>query len=101
MAWSDLLAWFRRPRRLAGRQVVMFTRNGCHLCALAWTQLEAARQRWGFQLSKVDVDGDAELTAKYGNVVPVVTVNGTVRFRGSVNAVLLERLLRAEALRQD
>jgi hypothetical protein len=29
--------------------------------------------------------------------VPVVTVNGKVRFRGEVNNVLLDRLLRAEA----
>jgi glutaredoxin len=79
----------------------MFTRSGCHLCETAWAHLEAARQRWGFDLRMVDVDGDSELAAKYGNEVPVVTVDGTVRFRGIVNAVLLERLLRAEALRKD
>jgi glutaredoxin len=101
VAWSDLLAWFRRPRPMTGRQVVMYTRSGCHLCEVAWGQLEAARQRWGFLLRLVDVDGDAELAAKYGNEVPVVTVDGTVRFRGIVNAVLLERLLRAEALRRE
>jgi glutaredoxin len=79
----------------------MYTRSGCHLCEAAWEQLETARQRWGFVLTTVDVDGDAELTAKFGNEVPVVTVDGTVRFRGIVNAVLLERLLRAEALRKE
>jgi glutaredoxin len=101
VAWSNLLALFRRPRRLAGRQVVMYTRSGCHLCETAWRQLEAARERWGFDLRMVDVDSEPELAAKYGNEVPVVTVDGTVRFRGIVNAVLLERLLRAEALRKD
>ncbi len=101
MAWSDLLAWFRPWRSRSRRQVVMYTRVGCHLCEVAWAHLEAARQRWGFVLTRVDVDGDAELTAKYGNEVPVVAVDGTVRFRGIVNAVLLERLLRAEAARRD
>jgi glutaredoxin len=101
VTWSDFIAWFRRPRRLAGQQIVMYTRSGCHLCETAWAQLEAARHRWGFDLSMVNVDGDPELAAKYGNEVPVVTVHGTVRFRGIVNAVLLERLLRAEALRKD
>jgi hypothetical protein len=41
----------------------------------------------------VDVEGDPELAARYGDSVPVVTVNGKVRFRGRVNDVLLRRLL--------
>ena len=43
------------------------------------------------------MDTDGELVARYGEWVPVVTVNGKVRFRGGVNPVLLERLLRAES----
>jgi hypothetical protein len=35
-----------------------------------------------------------------GKLVPVVVVNGRLRFRGGVNRVLLERLLRAEADRR-
>jgi hypothetical protein len=75
----------------------MYTRRGCHLCDAAWEQLEAARRRYGFALTAQDVDADAALKAEHGDCVPVVTVNGKVRFRGAVNAVLLERLLRAEA----
>jgi glutaredoxin len=71
----------------------LYTRRGCHLCDEAWEKLERARERHGFALEAIDVDSDAELAAKYGMEVPVVTVNGTVRFRGGVNAVLLERLL--------
>ena len=70
----------------------MFTRRGCHLCDDAWALLEKAQQRHGFALAKVDIDTDAELTARYGLEIPVVEINGQVRFRGVVNAVLLQRL---------
>jgi glutaredoxin len=72
----------------------MFTRRDCHLCHVAWETLERQRRRCGFSLEAVDVDGDPELAARYGDSVPVVTVNGKERFRGRVNEVLLRRLLR-------
>jgi hypothetical protein len=74
---------------------VMFTRAGCHLCDQAWEQLVEAQKQYGFTLEQRDVDGDAELVACHGNCVPVVAVNGKVRFRGAVNSVLLKRLLDA------
>jgi glutaredoxin len=97
MAWGWLTSWWHRPGRLAHVQVVMYTRRGCHLCEEAWELLEKARRRHGFALSAVDVDPDPEQAARYGHEVPVVTVDGVVRFRGAVNAVLLERLLRHAA----
>ena len=73
--------------------IVMYTRQGCHLCEDAWDLLEQARSRYGFALRQVDIDGDPELVRAYGECVPVVMVNGRVRFRGVVNRVLLKRLL--------
>jgi glutaredoxin len=73
--------------------MVLYTRQGCHLCEDALQSLEAARLRHGFRLSIVDVDSDPQLVHEYGEQVPVVTVAGKVRFRGQVNPVLLERLL--------
>lgn len=72
----------------------MYTRQGCHLCEEAWQQLEVARTQWGFSLSKADVDQSPDLAELYGTCVPVVVVDGVVRFRGRVNRVLLDRLLR-------
>src|SRR2546425_1156057 len=81
MGWGWL---FGRRRRGAGRRVVMYTRQGCHLCDEAWEVLERARRRHGLALSRVDVDTSAELAARYGLEVPVVEVDGRVRFRGGV-----------------
>lgn len=73
--------------------IVMYTRQGCHLCEDAWKLLEQARPRYGFALRQVDIDDDPQLVSKYGECVPVVEINGRVRFRGVVNPVLLKRLL--------
>lgn len=73
--------------------VILYTRQGCHLCEQAWQQLEQAQQRYGFALRQVDIDDNPDLVNAYGECVPVVTIDGKVRFRGVVNRVLLERLL--------
>lgn len=88
--WS----WLFGRRGAAGREVVLYTRQGCHLCDDAYEVLARVRRRHPFALRVVDVDGDAELARQYGECVPVVTIDGRVHFRGRVNAVLLARQLR-------
>jgi glutaredoxin len=96
MGFSGLFSWWRRWR-LDHLHFVVYTRPGCHLCEVAWDQLRRERRRYGFRLAAVNVDTDPTLAERYGTCVPVVTVNGKVRFRGVVNPVLLRRLLRASA----
>lgn len=86
------MRWWRRPTDGSERQVTLYTRQGCHLCDEAHAVLEPRRQRHGFRLDVVDVDTDPELVRQYGLEVPVVVIDGQVRFRGRVNAVLLDRL---------
>jgi glutaredoxin len=82
-------------KKLRHWNVVMYTRQGCHLCEQAWGQLERARRRYDFALRQIDVDEQPELVRQYGDCVPVVVVNERVRFRGVVNPVLLQRLFDA------
>ncbi|HVS36757.1 MAG TPA: glutaredoxin family protein [Gemmataceae bacterium] len=92
-----LWGWFGRDgpcKASAGRPVLFYTRRGCHLCEEAWQVVQAAQKKHGFTLTAVDVDGDPTLAAEHGDCVPVVAIDGKVRFRGRVNAVLLERMLR-------
>jgi glutaredoxin len=99
MILTFLTSWLqRRAVPLPHLHFVMYTRQGCHMCDDAWQLLEAARQRHGFALAAVDVDRQPALAAKYGEMVPVVEVNGKLRFWGRINRVLVERLLRAERL---
>lgn len=42
---------------------------------------------------EVDVDGDEELKEKFNTCVPVIEIDGKVRFRGIVDETLLRRLI--------
>jgi glutaredoxin len=98
MQVSSLFNWLRRkltaPR--APIAVHMYTRTGCHLCEEAWNQIARLEKQYHVVLAQTDVDTDPELAARFGDCVPVVTVNGKERCRGRVSSVLLERALRAE-----
>ena len=99
MRWLAFLnRWLRPgPPARADLHVVLFTRAHCPLCDVAAALLEDYRARYGFALEAKDVDAAPELVAAHGNWVPVVTINGRLRFRGQVNAVLLQRILDAQA----
>jgi glutaredoxin len=71
-------------------QVLLFTRNGCHLCDDA----HALLVRHGLTPTKVDIDASPELRERYDTCVPVVFIDGKERFRGQVSEILLKRLLR-------
>ena len=73
------------------RQVLLFTRTGCHLC----DEAEAILIRHGLSPQKLDVDANPELRERYDTCVPVVVIDGKERFRGQVNEVLLKRLLKS------
>lgn len=69
--------------------VRLYTREGCHLCDEALELL----QRHGLQPEMVDIDADAELRMLHDQWVPVVEIDGQIRFRGRVDAILLQRIL--------
>ena len=92
---------FGRPamQRAEHLTFTVYSRAACGCCEKAMKVLEDGQRRFGFRIDTVDIDHDPELVAKYNTEVPVVTVNGKVRFRGVVNPALLERLLVAESQR--
>ncbi|MFH5821992.1 glutaredoxin family protein [Georgenia sp. AZ-5] len=57
-------------------RVVLYGRAGCHLCDQARAMLERLREETGEGFAEVDVDADAGLRERYGELVPVVTVDG-------------------------
>lgn len=95
--------WLRRIIGRSGgypeqvRSVIVYSRAGCHLCETAIALLAKYRERFRLCISEIDVDAEATLRAKYDHCVPVVEIDGKVRFRGLVNEVLLVRLLRHDS----
>lgn len=70
-------------------QVILYSRQGCHLCDEAHEILK----RHGLDITRIDIETDRALYQRYRNCIPVVTIDGKERFRGSVNEILLRRLL--------
>lgn len=75
----------------------VYTRQDCCCCHKAVDLLRDRQRRHGFAIEEIDIDTDPDLVAKYNIEVPVVSLNGKVRFKGLVNPVLLDRLLIAES----
>lgn len=69
--------------------VVLYTRDGCHLCDMAAEVLA----RYGLAFESVDIDADVQLRSRYDQCVPVVVIDGRERFRGRIDERLLRRLL--------
>ncbi|MGE3808049.1 MAG: glutaredoxin family protein [Gemmataceae bacterium] len=98
------MGWWKRNNEEGGPRLghllfEFYTRQGCHLCDDALIRLRHAQARHHFQIRIIDVDADPELQARHGNWVPVVVLEGRVRFKGAINRVLLDRLLLAETRR--
>jgi glutaredoxin len=89
--------WWRfwRRTRLKDVHVIVYTRASCPLCDKASAFLERERERLGFSLDYIDVDRDDALCRQHGEWVPVVEVDGKVRFRGQVDEVLWRRVVHA------
>jgi hypothetical protein len=82
------------------RNVVMYSRTGCCLCDEAWEVLEKYRESLPPTVV-VDIDSDPALLERFSTCIPVVEIDGKVRFRGRVNEVLLRRLIEGAALAED
>jgi glutaredoxin len=56
-------------------EVSIYSRSNCHLCEVALGVLEQMRNELDFQITKILIDGNAELEEKYGEQVPVILIN--------------------------
>lgn len=57
-------------------RVVVYTRAGCHLCELAEAQVAEICAATGDSWSRVDIDDDPDLRARFTEQVPVTFVDG-------------------------
>jgi glutaredoxin len=72
--------------------VVIYTRKGCHLCEVAHEML----REFGIAPTLIDIDADSALHERFDTCVPVVEIDGKIRFRGRVNRMLLRRIVRSQ-----
>jgi glutaredoxin len=86
----------RQRQKTSPVEVTVYTRAGCCCCHKALDVLNDYKEAYHLEINTIDIDADPELARRYNTEVPVVALEGKVRFKGVVNRVLLVRLLEAE-----
>lgn len=76
------------------KKVTLLTRPGCHLCDDARGVVQAAVAHTSTSVEEINVDSDAELRSEYGDMVPVVLIDGVQHAYFTVNQAKLEAALR-------
>ena len=80
-------------------EVSVYSRSNCHLCEVALEVISEIRKEFEFTISKILIDGNAELEEKYGEQVPVILINNQPhdffrvdpeRFRLAISKIILD-----------
>lgn len=77
------------------RNVVLYSRPGCHLCDVARGEIAHVRERHPFAFQEIDIEGDDALELEYGLRIPVVTIDGREAFETEVDGRDLAALVRS------
>ena len=78
------------------KRIVVYSKDGCHLCEKVISELEKLRSVESFDLTTRDITEDSELYERYRNIIPVVSVDGVVKLAGAAvsNPSILEATLK-------
>jgi glutaredoxin len=63
------------------REVIVYSRKGCHLCEIVKESLTKLERRGGFQWREIDVDSNEDLRRQFTDEVPVVFIDGRKAFK--------------------
>lgn len=75
-----------KPARL-----VLYERDGCHLCDEARVLLDEMLASDGY--TRIDIDADDDLVLRYGFRIPVIALDGVDRLEGPITAPEIRALL--------
>ena len=75
--------------------ITVLSRSGCHLCAEATIVVAQEAEAAGVDWAEVDVDTDPDLRADFGDLVPVVLVDGVEHAHYRVDPGRLRAALRS------
>ena len=74
-------------------KLTFYTKPDCCLCDEALVAIERVRCGREFEFEKIDVSTDRELTERYGELVPVLEIDGAKAFELGVDQRELEQRL--------
>lgn len=64
------------PAHARDARVVVYSRDGCHLCEDAERTVAEIVSATGDDWARVDIDTDQDLVVRFGEQVPVIFVDG-------------------------
>lgn len=92
-----MLNWFRKHGREGSPEpeVILYTRQRCHLCDEAKALLLKLQREEPFRLVELDIDADAELRERFNEEVPVIFIHGRKAFKYAIDPGKFLKSLRA------
>jgi hypothetical protein len=75
--------------------LTLYSREHCHLCEVMVAELQPLLTRYPVALRVLDVDEDAQISARYGSQVPVLLLGSEVLSRFRLDAGRVEAALQA------
>ena len=87
---------FEAKEQTGLNKVVVYSKEGCHLCERVIEELQKLINDRLFEFSVKDITADPELFDRYKNIIPVLTIDGNVRLAGEAlaNPNTIEDVLR-------
>ncbi|MEO7969875.1 MAG: glutaredoxin family protein [bacterium] len=79
------------------RDVVLYTRPGCHLCDEARQAMQGADCKNEYTLQEINIESDRELLRRYQSDIPVITIDGVEAFRHRLTSEKFRESLRSRA----
>ena len=73
--------------------LLLLTRPGCHLCVAARQVLDRISADLGIPWREQSIEGDAELTSRFGEEIPVLLIDGIQRDFWQLDETRIRRLL--------
>ena len=74
-------------------EVIVYSRQGCHLCDVVKDTLTQLETQASFHWRVVDIDADPDLRHLYNEQVPVVFINGRKAFKYHMDSAQFLRAL--------
>lgn len=67
-------------------QVLLYSKPGCHLCEVMKKEMAKADCAELYKLEEINIEGNAELFARYRHDIPVLMIDGVEAFRHRLTA---------------
>ncbi len=71
-----------------------YTKETCHLCAVAFRIVKRVSKKVKFTLEAVDITQSDNLMIKYGTEIPVIEIDGNLEFKYKINEKDLLRTIK-------